>query len=46
MTPLVGFFRQDAAVLRPRLPTVDYSGYQTVPFGMYIVGLGLWYNQA
>lgn len=46
MSPLVGFFRQDAAVLRPRLPTVDYSGYQTVPFGIYIVGLGTWYNQA
>lgn len=43
--PFVGFMRPDAAALRPQLTSPDYLAVQSVPFGLYIVGIGYWRNQ-
>lgn len=45
IAPSVCFMRPDSAVLRPRKASADYLSHQSIPFGMFKVGRGLWYNQ-
>ncbi len=43
--PIVAYMRQDSCTLKPRQMASDFLSYQTVPFGVYIVGTGVWFNQ-
>jgi hypothetical protein len=38
-TWLAGYLRADSATLRPRLPSSDYVAHQSIPVGMYVVGV-------
>ena len=38
-TWIAGYLRSDSATLRPRLASADYVAHQSVPVGMYAVGI-------